>query len=505
MTKIRKLFSALALFVAATAVAQYNLPTKNSNGKVVYYYEVPPKETIYSITRKFNVTREELMRLNPSLIDGLRAGSTIIIAEVNNPEFMKLDETEPEVVPEENAGEPDGKETDEPAPAEEKQNGTETVAVEETYPEETVTSPATEKQIADEAEDAADSSDYINVAVVLPFMLDSEGVTRNAQNQLNFYRGMLLALDQLSADDVKMRVVAVDSEGAPEKVGAFISSPEFGNMDYIVAPGDSLSIEALAAAADTTGATVLNMFAVKNDAHLRHESVLQANIPHTEMYNAAIAGFIKNFPDKKVLFLNATDIPADKQSFVSQLGDQLIKSGIPWETIDYSGKLTLEQLTDLPKHDYVFVPTSSSREALLKIIPSLIEFKNATPESDSQIFGYPEWVVLRGDIKENLHRMNAIVYSRFSTDLDGSDVMAVNMAYSKWFGSEPAPSFPDTMLLGYDTMSWLITTASSGIETPYRGLQNAFNISEVKNGGDVNTALYFITFGADGRLTAETL
>lgn len=505
MIKIRKLFSALALFVAATAVAQYNLPTKNNNGKVVYYYEVPPKETIYSITRKFNVTREELLRLNPSLIDGLRAGSTIIIAEVNNPDFTKLDEKEPEEVPEEVAEEQTGKETDKPAPAEEKQAETETVAVEETYPDETVISPATEEQVPGEADEDANNSDFINVAVILPFMLDSEGVTRNAQNQLNFYRGMLLAIDQLPADDAKMRVVAVDCEGEPEKVAAFISSPEFGNMDYIVAPSDSLSIEALATAADTTGATVLNMFAVKNDAHLRHESVLQANIPHTEMYNAAIAGFIKNFHDKKVLFLNATDIPADKQSFISQLSDQLIKSGIPWETIDYSGKLTLEQLTDLPKHDYVFIPTSSSREALLKIIPTLIEFKNAAPESDSRLFGYPEWVVLRGDIKENLHRMNATVYSRFSTDLDGSDVKAVNMAYSKWFGTEPTPSFPDTMLLGYDTMAWLITTASSGIETPYRGLQNAFTITEVKNGGDVNTALYFITFGADGRITAETL
>ncbi len=61
------------------------------------------------------------------------------------------------------------------------------------------------------------------------------------------------------------------------------------------------------------------------------------------------------------------------------------------------------------------------------------------------------------------------------------------------------------MLLGFDTMAWIVSTATNGLDTPYRGLQNAFTISEVKNGGDVNTALYFITFGADGRITAETL
>lgn len=487
----------MAMIVATTVVAQVNLPTKTINGRVVYYYEVPPKETIYSITRKFNVTREELMRLNPKLIDGLRAGSTIIIGEVTNPAYTEPDEKEPAEEPQE--------ETEETETADEEQTDVDAVEVEETYPDETASKPAAEPLVADTLEAAADNPDFINVAVVLPYMLDSENMTRNAQNQLNFYRGMLLALDQRPADDIKIRVVAVDSEGTPEKVEEFISSPEFGNMDYIVAPSDSLSIEILATAADTTGATVLNMFAVKNDAHLRHESVLQANIPHAEMYNSAIAGFIKNFQNKKVLFLNATDIPADKQSFVSQLSDMLIKGGIPWETIDYSGKLTSEQISGLPKNDYIFVPTSSSREALLKVIPALIEFHNATPESEARLFGYPEWVVLRGDIKENLHRLNATVYSRFSTDLDGSDVEAVNTAYTKWFGSEPAPSFPDTMLLGFDTMAWIVSTAANGLDAPYRGFQNAFTISEVQNGGDVNTALYFITFGVDGHVTAETL
>lgn len=488
----------MALFAAATVAAEIDLPTKEVNGRVVYYYEVPAKETIYSITRKFNISRDELMRLNPSLIDGLRAGSTLIIAEVNNP-ATEEPQTE-DVQAEEPLTQEEGNKVIEPVMPQ-----IDTVAIEETYPAETAVAPANIEKPATPMPEEADSADCVNIAAILPFMLDSEGITRNAQNQLNFYRGMLLALNELPAGDVKIKLTALDSEASAQTVKAFVDSPAFQELDYIIAPGDSLCIETIAAAADTTGATVLNMFAVKNDAHNRHESVLQANIPHAEMYDAAIDGFIKNFRNSKVLFLNATDIPADKQSFVSQLNTKLVHSGIPWEMIDYSGKLTSVQLADLPLRDYVFVPTSSSREALMKIIPALIEFKNANPGMEVRIFGFPEWVVLRGDIKENLHRLNALVYSRFSTDLDGSDVEAVNNAYRKWFGSEPASSFPDTMLLGYDTMAWLINAASNGIEAPYRGLQNAFSITGVKDGGDINTALYFITFGVDGRIKATTL
>ncbi|MDE6513352.1 MAG: hypothetical protein K2L05_04105, partial [Muribaculaceae bacterium] len=349
----------------------------------------------------------------------------------------------------------------------------------------------------------------VNVAIMLPFMLDSEAMTRNAQNQTNFYRGAMLALESKANGKTeaegKVNVYAFDTEGSPELVAGIMAKPDMQNVDFIVAPGDSLSIEAIAAVADTTGATVLNLFAVKNDAHRRHSSVLQMNIPHEEMYESAIKGFVDKFKGYKALILNATDIPADKQAFVSELTTALVHAGIPFEKLDYSGKLSAQDLEALPVRDYVVVPTSASREALLKVLPALNDYSQANPTAELRLFGYPEWVVLRGEIKDNLHKLHALVYSRFSTDLDGSDVAAVNEAYANWYGTEPTPSFPDTMLLGFDAMSWILHASANGVEAPYRGLQNSFTIREVPDGGDVNTALYFITFDTDGRVTAETL
>ncbi len=475
MREIRYILAAVALVMASTALAEVDLPAKVSGSKVVYYYEVPPKETIYSITRKFGVSREELMRLNPQLIDGLRAGSTIVIKEVDA-------EPAPEpVLP----------------PVEIEEIPTDTVG------------PAPEQEIAPAPVEVVEADDQtVNVAIMLPFMLESEAVTRNAQNQTNFYRGAMLALDALNKGDAKpegkVNVYAFDTEGSAEVVASLMAKEDMRNFDFIVAPGDSMAIETIAAVADTTGATVLNLFAVKNDAHLRHGSVLQMNIPHREMYESATRGFVDKFKGYKALILNATDIPADKQAFVSNLTTELVRSGIPFEKLDYSGKLSVQELEALPVRDYVIVPTSASREALLKILPALNDFRQANPTMDLRLFGYPEWVVLRGDIKDNLHRLNALVYSRFSTDLDGSDVAAVNEAYANWYGTEPTPSFPDTMLLGFDAMAWILHASANGMQTPYRGLQNSFSISEVPNGGDVNTALYFITFDPDGRVTAET-
>ena len=496
MTLFRRLSIALALATAVAASAEIDLPTRVVNGKTFYYYEVPPKETIYSITRKFHISREELFKYNPQVIDGLRAGDTL---------FFPVGDSDEETAERPESETPEEVVADEPAEktVEIVEEADGVISIVDPVPSAQTVKPLI--PLLPVTPEAQTDSEAVNVAVMLPFMLDHENMTRHAQNQTNFYRGALLAVDSLASEANKINLYAFDTEGSADVVGRLMSRPDMADMDFIIAPGDSLSVEIIAAAADSTGATVVNLFGVRNDAHLRHESVLQANIPHDAMYARAGAAFCEQFKNHKVLILNATDIPAEKRSFVDELTQSLVKSGIPYEQIDYAGKLTAGDLESLPYRDYVAIPTSSSREALMKLLPTLTEFATQNPAMDVRLFGYPEWVVLRGDIKDKLHKLNTLVYSRFSTDLDGADVAAVNSSYLKWYGTEPTQSLPDTMLLGFDTVGWLLHIAEHGISSPYTGLQNAFRITELDDAGDVNEALYLINFTRDGRVDAKVL
>ena len=55
-------------------------------------YVVKPKETIYSLTQRFNTTYEELLALNPSLVDGLKDGYELILPQKSKviPEDWKV-------------------------------------------------------------------------------------------------------------------------------------------------------------------------------------------------------------------------------------------------------------------------------------------------------------------------------------------------------------------------------------------------------------------------------
>lgn len=66
---------AASLFALHAAVK--DLPVKKVNGRMYHYYEVPAKETVYSLCYKLDITKDEMIRHNPSVADGLRAGMTL--------------------------------------------------------------------------------------------------------------------------------------------------------------------------------------------------------------------------------------------------------------------------------------------------------------------------------------------------------------------------------------------------------------------------------------------
>ncbi len=68
---------ALTVVVATAGAAVRDLPIKVVNGHPYHYYEVAPKETVYSLCHKLGLTKEELVKYNPVVADGLKAGSML--------------------------------------------------------------------------------------------------------------------------------------------------------------------------------------------------------------------------------------------------------------------------------------------------------------------------------------------------------------------------------------------------------------------------------------------
>lgn len=84
--KLRAITFALCSSMLLSAMAGVDdLPVKVVNGRTYHYYQVQPKETIYSLCQKLGITKNDIYRYNPSAADGLKVNQILLFPAEENP------------------------------------------------------------------------------------------------------------------------------------------------------------------------------------------------------------------------------------------------------------------------------------------------------------------------------------------------------------------------------------------------------------------------------------
>jgi hypothetical protein len=279
-------------------------------------------------------------------------------------------------------------------------------------------------------------------------------------------------------------------------------------VDVIISPDDEKQFDLIANYANQHNALVFNIFAVKNTRYLTDRHILQANIPHSSMYNDAVEAFMSRYGiDDTPVFVTTLNGKNDKSEFTDLLRKQLKAAGRDYVDVTYNSTLKKGDLDKLDRtRKYVFVPASGSSTEFNHIISTLKNYREELNDySLVQMFGYPEWITLRGDAQESLHQMNTTIYSRFYNDSDSYRSRQIADAYKKWYGSQMMSAIPVQGVLGFDTGFYLINSINRNPENvadgvySYDGVQSAYHFSTSNNGaGKVNDTLYFINFRPSG-------
>lgn len=78
--KMRTIITWILCSIAILAVAQHEeLPRQTLNGKEYYVYKTQPGEGFYAISKKFNISEEDIVKYNPSVKNGLKRNQVIFI------------------------------------------------------------------------------------------------------------------------------------------------------------------------------------------------------------------------------------------------------------------------------------------------------------------------------------------------------------------------------------------------------------------------------------------
>ncbi len=520
---------AVAMSVLLANASVYELPIKVVDGKEYYYYQVKPKETIYSLSHRFEMSQDELIKYNPTLSDGLKSGAILYfpveeLGQVDMPIVHKVSKGESVY----GISKQYGMLVDDllrlnPSAKDGIKVGEELVI---SVPQKRVVAQVDTEHYAGEDDmsveydptlstikvtDTVIEQPAYNIALFMPFMLNKETMNTATRTYLDFYKGFLLAAEALNDNGRKINVYAYDTYNSIDSLNLILAQPQIQEMNIVIAPpGNVASVRAIANACDES-TMIFNAFYANDTTHLVKNNVIQANIARDDMYNKAISWLVNEYSDYTPIIIGSA-ANKNRASIVEDIKRKYKKNNVECKEIIFKRSLNVIDLDGLDKHKkYLFIPLSSSEKEFDKYIEPIKEFKNMCSE-DVVLFGYPEWVTFKDTQRANIHALNTVIYSRFYFNEKGEAEKAFVGKFLDVYKAPMKKSPPIQAVHGYDCGFYLITALREGngnvldADLKYKGLQYTFDLSNVDaKKGYENNSLYIVRFCLDNEVEVKVL
>ena len=430
-------------------------------------HKVERKETIYSISREYGITEEELIAANPELkTEKLKRGTFLFIPYGENDRKQQT-KTQPTI------------------------------------------KELTNEEVFSQNKELKKDIKTIKAAVLLPFMAGTSGNTDEQTRMVEYYEGFLMAVDSLKKQGVSVDLYTYDTKGKDAVLNNILSKREMKDMDIIFGSTKTQDIDVLATFADKNNIRLVVPFAPKVDDVFKNPYIYQVNTPQSYLYSEVYEHFTRKFSDSDIIFLNAGDGDKEKNEFIKGMKTELKNEGISYRDFTVTDNFyEMVAVMDTLKSN-IFIPTSGKNTALARILPQLTQIRREHPHYMMNLFGYPEWQTYTNDYLASFYEIDTYFYTSFYTNNLFPAAVNFTNSYRRWYSKDMANIYPKYGMLGYDTAYFFLKgLAEYGNEmegnlnsiqvTP---IQTGFKFERVNNwGGFINRKAFFVHYSKDYEL-----
>lgn len=492
------------------------------------YHTISPKETLYSVSRTYSLTPENIIAANPGLsVQTFQIGKTIRIPFFESNETFSP-YTGPVVVEQKGHSVKRGetlfsisrkygvtvedlmKENPGISSAELSTNSVLNIPVKK-VDNELARQDAVNESRANVLLSKRKITERINVmqvGLLMPFLEDNNGHKMRIQE---YYEGFLLAVEKLKKEGVNLELYVFDIGTAKntKKLESLLTTMEMQNLDLVVGGVSDEQIKVLSDFSKSNNIKYVIPFSSKNTEVLNNGNVFQVNTPQVNLYTKASQVFVNKFSRANVVFLD-TNEDHKKDSLMVAMKKDLHNRSIPYKSIVISESLDTEllQILDNTKEN-ILIPASGDIGVLGQVLATLNELKQGNSEFHINLFGYPEWQTYEHNYLKDYHNHGVYIYSSFYTDKEATETIDFRKNFMKWYNKDLQNTYPQYGILGYDTGLYFLTALHKhgrNFETNLNSIfintiQFAFNFERVNNwGGFINTGLYLVHYDTNSRI-----
>jgi LysM repeat protein/ABC-type branched-subunit amino acid transport system substrate-binding protein len=405
----------------------------------VYYYKVKKQETVYGICKMFNIKEKELYKLN----DGLKK------RELQQGELLRIPKNE--------LSDSVFKEVPEDIYIEDKQD------LEYKY-------FSKEDSLHKCPQGNIDKINKYKVAFFLPFFLnindtlgkyideivtDEDGVetvvtklrTGKIEDKIypqskifiEFYQGALLALQNLKEQGVSFDVHIYDTQNDTNHVKELLINKDFSNYDLFIGPvfGDILQI--VGKYAYENKINIVSPLSIKNSFIENNPYAFQVS-PPLEVQMQHASDFLNDFDIKNYIVIhdgNNLDqqyISHFKQQLFAQMNEDNYNQIRYNEVFYYDARDSVLKTVFSPNMQNIVIIPSSSQAFVTDVLGKLNGYSF---EFDITIFGQPRWLRFENIELSNFHNTNTHIFSNSYIDYTNRDVIEFVKKYRYVFNNEP--------------------------------------------------------------------
>lgn len=459
-------------------------------------HTVEKGQTIYSITKQFNVTDEKLKALNPELLNGLKTGQVIKIPVENKNQNSEKNTSENNRVNNENK---------QPIVRTEK-----AISIEK-HPYSLASDRVVKNTYSGEIK-----NEY-NIALFLPFHADEANaiemeklikgdaqLPNKSSVALEFYEGAMLAIDSLKKNKLNAKLFVYDVDDRDSNnLQQLLKKPELQSMDIIIGPLYGTSFMPVAKFAKENQIPIISPFTQLNKILFNNPYVCKISASTALQMEQMAYYVIDSFRNQNVVLVNTTSVYNKDDVFYNsfkQTANSYLKNYGVNDTLKevkmISWLANMQPLLSTSKINVIILP-STNQSFTTDFISKLNSMRD---KYKFVLFGMQAWTGYDNLDFEYLNNLNVHFPANSFVDYENPATKNIIRKYRDRYKTEPE----NYVFQGFDVTYYFVnqlmmngTSFLNGItEKTFKGIQTNISLSQFvsENSGFENKSVFILRY-----------
>ena len=433
-------------------------------------HKVKRKETIFGISRMYDLTIEELLNANPEMKEAdyeLKKGDILKIPFPSNAG---------------KAGQPV-----QASSANQQQN-------------QPVNNMAP-------AAPAKGSDDLTKRPIRLGVMLPLHDVNGDGKRMVEYYRGILMACDSLKSLGISVDVYAWNASEDGD-IHQIMDLKDAQNCDIIFGPLYSKQMEAMSFFVDRHDIQLVIPFSINAPQLTTNRHIFQVWQSPNDQNEAIISHFMGKFKDYHPVFIDCNDSTSKKGVYTAALRRQLEQRNINYSLTNLkSGEDSFSKAFSRTKPNVVILNTGRSPE-LTEVYRKLDDLKKNHSGLKISMFGYTDWLMYERNNLTKFCQYDTYIPAYYYFNVSAPKTQTLLQDYNRWFKAPMQESIPRFAITGYDQGCFFFRGLHEkgekfdGSTQPRPSVQTPFRFERVaKKAGYKNQAFQLIHYNTNGAIS----